>query len=38
MLAQIFEFVMQILGIAGTDPEATGIVSQIFDAILGFLG
>ncbi len=38
MLAQIFEFVMEILGIAGAGEEATGIVSQIFDAILGFLG
>ncbi len=38
MLAQIFEFVMSILGIAGADPEAQNIVGQVFEAILGFLG
>ena len=38
MLAQIFEFVMNILGIAGANPEAQDIVGQIFEAILGFLG
>ena len=38
MLASIFELVMQILGFSGAGEEATGIVSQIFDAILGFLG
>ena len=38
MLASIFEFVMSILGIAGTDPEAQSIVSQIFETILGFIG
>lgn len=35
MLAQIFEFVMGILGGAGADPEAQNIVGQIFDFILG---
>jgi hypothetical protein len=34
MLASIFEFVMGILGGAGTDPEATGIVGQVFNSIL----
>ena len=38
MLATIFEFVMGILGGAGADPEATNIVEQIFNFILGFLG
>ena len=37
MLAQIFEFVMSILNIT-VDPGTAGIVDQIFDAILGFLG
>jgi hypothetical protein len=35
MLAQIFEFVMGILGGAGAGEEATGIVGQVFDFILG---
>ena len=35
MLASIFAFVESILGGAGTDPEATNIVSQVFDFILG---
>lgn len=35
MLASIFEFVMGILGSAGADPEATSIVGQVFDFILG---
>ncbi len=38
MLATIFEFVMGILGSAGADPEATGIVGQIFDFILSIFG
>ena len=38
MLASIFELVKGILGIAGADPEAQGIVSQVFDLVLGFLG
>jgi hypothetical protein len=33
-MAAIFEFVMQILGLAGAGEEATGIVGQVFDAIL----
>lgn len=37
MLASIFEFVKAILGIAGADPESQGIVSEIFDLILGLL-
>lgn len=37
-MAAIFEFVMQILGLAGAGEEATGIVGQVFEAILGFLG
>ncbi len=35
MLASIFEFVSSILGIAGADPEAQNIVSEIFNFILG---
>jgi hypothetical protein len=35
-MSAIFEFVMGILGIAGTDPEATSIVGQVFDLITGF--
>lgn len=38
MLASIFEFVMGILGGAGTDPEATGIVGQVFDFVLSIFG
>ena len=38
MLASIFEFVMQILGMAGTGEEATGIVQQVFDFITGLIG
>ena len=38
MLSSIFQFVMDILGISGTDPEATGIVSQVFDSILALFG
>ncbi len=38
MLASIFEFVLSILGIAGADPEAQNIVSQVFETILGFIG
>lgn len=38
MLAQILAFVESILGIAGADPEAQGIVAQVFEAILGLLG
>ena len=34
VLASIFELVLGILGGAGTDPEATGIVSQVFDFVL----
>ena len=37
-MSAIFQFVMDILGIAGTDPEATGIVGQVFDSILAFFG
>jgi hypothetical protein len=33
-MSAIFEFVMSILGISGTDPEAMGIVGQVFDSIL----
>ncbi len=38
MLETIFNFVETILGIAGAGPDASGIVAQIFDAILGLLG
>ncbi len=34
MLESIFAFVESILGSAGADPEAAGIVSQVFDFIL----
>lgn len=34
MLAQIFEFIMGILG-STVDPGTAGIVDQIFDFILG---
>ena len=37
-MASIFQFVMDILGIAGTDPEATGIVGKVFETILSFFG
>ncbi len=37
-MAQIFEFVMGILGFAGAGEEATGIVGQVFDFILGLFG
>ena len=33
-MAAIFEFVMQILGLAGAGEEATSIVGQVFDAII----
>jgi hypothetical protein len=36
VLASIFELVLGILGGAGVDPEASGIVSQVFNTILGF--
>ena len=35
MLSGIFAFVESILGGTVTNPEATGIVSQVFDFILG---
>ena len=35
-MSAIFEFVMGILGIAGADPEATGIVGQVFELITSF--
>ena len=38
MLAAIFAFVESILGSAGANPESQGIVSQIFDFILGIFG
>ncbi len=38
MLASIFAFVESILGSAGADPEAAGIVAQVFDFILGIFG
>ncbi len=38
MLETIFTFVETILGIAGTDPEAAGIVAKVFEAILNLLG
>ncbi len=34
MLDAIFAFVESILGGAGTDPEATNIVAQVFDFVL----
>ncbi len=38
MLASIFEMVKEILGIAGADPEAQGIVAQVFDFVLSIFG
>ena len=38
MLESIFELVKGILGIAGADPEAQSIVSQVFDLLLSFFG
>ena len=38
MLASIFDFVMSILGGAGTDPESAGIVGQVFDFVLSIFG
>lgn len=38
MLEAIFALVESILGGAGVDPEAAGIVSQVFAAILSFFG
>ena len=38
MLASIFEMVMGILGGAGADPEAQGIVAQVFDFVLSIFG
>lgn len=38
MLAGIFEFILGILGSAGADPEAQGIVAQVFDLVLSFFG
>ncbi len=35
MLASIFAFIESILGGTVTNPEATGIVGQVFDFILG---
>ena len=35
-MAQIFEFVMGILGVAGADPEAQSIVGKVFELILDF--
>lgn len=37
MLETIFAFVESILGSAGADPEASNIVSQVFDFILSLL-
>lgn len=38
MLETIFAFVETILGGAGVDPEAAGIVSEVFALILGLFG
>lgn len=38
MLESIFALVESILGSAGADPEAQGIVAQVFAAILSFFG
>ncbi len=38
MLEMIFAFVESILGGAGADPEAAGVVAQIFDFILSIFG
>ncbi len=38
MLANIFEMVKGILEIAGADPEAQGIVAQVFEFVLSIFG